>query len=168
MASKKYDYSALKLEFFQSDTDEVRVFIKQRLGQDTANNKQLASKTKGRWKEKIEYKQKLVEKAIERNAEKQARQLEIPIDLLLKAKKVAIGKIMTLISSEWITMNDLAKWLEKIKTELWEPSSISKNDNTNITKVEPQLNEDDKEFLAQLVEKRYGKKTWWTNRKTKH
>jgi len=41
----KYDYAVLKQEFMQSDIDDTREFIKQRLGKDTAKNNQLARKT---------------------------------------------------------------------------------------------------------------------------
>jgi hypothetical protein len=42
----KYDYAQLKLEFFESNIDEVREFFLQKFDQDTANNKQLAKNTK--------------------------------------------------------------------------------------------------------------------------
>ena len=79
---------------------------------------------------------KIVEKAIEKQAEKQAKELEIPVETLLRAKKYAIWKIIEMITKTELSMNDIAKWLEKIKTELWEPEHVSANYNLNANKVE--------------------------------
>jgi hypothetical protein len=43
---QKYDRTALKLEFFQSDFDDVKTFFEQTYSKNTANNKQLAVSTK--------------------------------------------------------------------------------------------------------------------------
>jgi hypothetical protein len=42
----QYDRPAIKLEFFESDIDEVQPFFIQNYNKDTAKNKQLATATK--------------------------------------------------------------------------------------------------------------------------
>ena len=145
----KYDRPALKLEFFQSDIDDVKPFFEQRYNKNTANNKQLANATKWRAKEKQERKAKIVEKALKKNAEKRASQLEIPLEALKESKVKALWKIMEMLEMKDLSMKDLALWLEKIKTELWEPEHVSANYNMNANKVE-WLTEEESEALDVL------------------
>lgn len=136
MGKVKYDRQALKLEFFQSDFNEVRPFIAQRLHQDTTINKQLAQKTKGRAKEKKEYNDKILQKALEKKAKEEAESLEIPVDQLMRAKKAVLGLFMQKLNTaiknkdENINVKEYEKILKVIKTELGEPTTISKNDTT--------------------------------------
>lgn len=134
MGKVKYDRANIKLKFFQSDFDEVRPFIAQELHQDTTINKQLAQKTKGRAKEKQAYKEKVLEKALEKQAKEEAKSLEIPTEQLLKAKKTVIGLLMKKLQQNiesWnINVSEQEKILKMIKTELGEPTTISKNDTT--------------------------------------
>lgn len=155
---QKRDYSALKLEFFKSDIDEIKVFIETKYGQ-WKRNWTINKNTRWWSKEKQEYKAKIVEKAIERNAEKQAKELEIPIETLLKAKKFAIWKIIEMMTKQELSMSDIAKWLEKIKTELWEPEHIGANYNMNANKKEWLSDEE-----LQAIDLLFNSK-WWTNKK---
>lgn len=134
MAKQQYNRPAIKLEFFESDIDEVESFFQDKF--KTKTDWSIRKNTKWRTKEKQERKAKIVEKAIQRNAEKQAKELEIPIETLLKAKKMAVIKIIRMMSEQDLSMNDLSKWLEKIKTELWEPDHIGANYNVNTNKNE--------------------------------
>jgi len=138
----KYDYAVLKQEFMQSDIDDTREFIKQRLGKDTAKNNQLARKTTWWTKEKQRYKQKLAEKAIAKSLEKQANQLsaKIPLDRLVRMKSdffdLIDQAIDTMMAQDNVEIDKVIKWLNAIKTELWEPTSVSKNENENKEKIE--------------------------------
>lgn len=142
MAKQKYDYASLKAEFMQSEIEDVRNFIKQRLNQDTAINKQLATKTKWWTEEKKQYKQKLAQRAIEKTLEKQATQLsaKIPIERLIRMKTDFFDLIDQAI--DWMQQKDnvdiekVIKWLNAIKTELWEPTTVAKNENENKDKIE--------------------------------
>lgn len=142
MAKQKYDYASLKAEFMQSEIEDVRNFIKQRLNQDTAINKQLATKTKGRTEDKKQYKQRLAQRAIEKTLEKQATQLsaKIPIERLIRMKTDFFDLIDQAI--DWMQQKDnvdiekVIKWLNAIKTELWEPTTVAKNENENKDKIE--------------------------------
>lgn len=132
MAKQKYDRTALKLEFFQSDYDEVESYLSQKWIK--RNWWGIAKQTKGRAKEKQAYKEKILEKALERRAKEEAKSLEIPMDQLKKAKKTVLWLLMKKLQQviDWgdINVKEQEKILKMIKTELWEPTTISKNDNT--------------------------------------
>ncbi len=133
---QKYDYSALKLEFFESDYDEVSAFL---------TNKWLTSKinrtdTAWRSKDKKERKEKIVEKALERRQNELAKKLEIPMERLLEAKKTSIQlvrkKLQAIIKKtqeDWdlVDLKELETIWKMSKTELWEPTTVSKNENMN-------------------------------------
>lgn len=133
---QKYDYSALKLEFFESDYDEVSAFL---------TNKWLTSKinrtdTAGRSKDKKERKEKIVEKALERKQNELAKKLQIPMERLLEAKKTSIQlvrkKLQAIIKKtqeDWdlVDLKELETIWKMSKTELWEPTTVSKNENMN-------------------------------------
>lgn len=138
----KYDRPALKLEFFESDFDDVYSFIKTRLNQETDKNTQIKNRTKGRAKEKQERKEKIVEKALAKKQTELAKDLEISIDELLKAKRnvidllqVKLKQYLWQVNEAWtIPVKDLKTLREMTKTELWEPTTIAKNEwKTEIT-----------------------------------
>ena len=128
---KKYDWAELKLEYFQSDIDDVSSFLIQK-GFKSLWGK-YGVKTKWRNKEKQAYKQKIIEKALKKSAEKKANELEVPIEALQLWKKNALVGIMNDLTknSEKMSMSDKVKWLNALKTELWEPTTVSKNENVN-------------------------------------
>ena len=127
----KYDRKALKLEFFQSDIDEVKWFFTDK---KLTYNSDTRTRTKGRYNEKQERKQKILEKALERKAKEEAKNLEIPMEQLKKAKKTVLWllmkKLQQAIETGDINVKEQEKILKMIKTELWEPTSISKTDAT--------------------------------------
>lgn len=140
----KYDRQALKLEFFQSDIDEVFNFLAGKFGEKTVKWN-LKNKVKGWSKEKQEYKNKILEKALEKRAKEEAKSLEIPIDQLMKAKKAVISLFMNKLNKVLaqqkkdedadFNVKEFEKILKVIKTELGEPTNISKTDAT--IKTEP-------------------------------
>ena len=119
MAVKKYDYNALKLEYFKSDIDELGAFFKTITGTKALSGA-IKTKTKGRVKEKQAYKEKIVQKALEANAKKQAEALEIPVDILKKAKKNGIVGLINDLSNKdkKLSVSDRIKAVNAIKTEL--------------------------------------------------
>lgn len=136
----KYNWSELKLQYLQSERDDVTGFFQENLG--IKLTWWIREKIKWWSKEKQEYKEKIVEKALKKTLEKKAKELEIPIEVLQKWKKNALIGIMRQLTknSEKMSMSDRVKWLNALKTELWEPTTVSKNENIN--KNEP-LNESD-------------------------
>lgn len=149
---KKYDFNALKLEFFQSDFDEVQAFFEYKWS--NWKNWNILKNTKGRAKEKAEYKKKIVEKALEMNAQKKAKSLKVTMEFLQKAKKNALIKIAKQITEDdLITMKDLVIWLWTIKTELWEPTKITKNENNNTNNEE--LSDEDKAILDKIFSNKW-------------
>lgn len=135
MGKVKYDRQALKLEFFQSDIDEVNVFLRWKYGEDMVKHN-LKNKVKGWSKEKQEYKDKILQKALDKKAKEEAESLEIPVDQLMRAKKAVLGLFMKKLNTaiqnkdENINVKEYEKILKVIKTELGEPTTISKNDTT--------------------------------------
>jgi len=140
----KYDRQALKLEFFQSEIDEVYNFLAWKFG-EKAVKWNLKNKVKGWSKEKQEYKDKILQKALEKRAKEEAKSLEIPIDQLMKAKKAVISLFMNKLNKVLaqqktdenadFNVKEFEKILKVIKTELGEPTNISKTDAT--IKTEP-------------------------------
>lgn len=140
---KIHDYSALKLEFFKSDFDEVKAFITDKW---LIYNSERTKRTKWRTKEKEERKKNIVEKALMKQAEKQANELSVPIEDLMKWKK-AVLQLLLIQVSKFVKANqdkkdididvwDAEKILKMFKTELWEPATIWANYNMNASKVE--------------------------------
>ena len=129
----KYDWKALKLEFFKSDIDEVEWFFQDKF--KTKTDWSIRKNTKGRTKEKQEHKDIILKKALEKKAEEDAKALELPLDELRKAKKAVllllVKRIRGAIEDEsYVSVNEREKMLKMIKTELWEPTNITKTDAT--------------------------------------
>lgn len=131
----KYNWSELKLKYFQSERDDVTGFFQENLG--IKLTWWIREKIKWWSKEKQEYKEKIVEKALKKTLEKKARELEIPIEVLQKWKKNALIHIMNDLTKNGarMKMRDRVAGLNALKTELWEPTSVNKNENIN--KSEP-------------------------------
>ena len=87
MQQTKYDYNALKLEYFKSEIDEIKSF---RLDKGLTYSSRTREMTKWRWQEKQKRKDAIVEKALERQKNELAKKLEIPVEDLFKTKKQAI------------------------------------------------------------------------------
>lgn len=140
MPKQKHDYKQLKLEFFQSDIDEIKVFIESKFGQ-WKRSWNFNKNTRWWSKEKQAYKDRILQKALDRKAKEEAKSLEIPTDQLMKAKKAVIWLFMqklekTLKDKEAdFNVKEFEKILKVIKTELGEPTNISKTDAT--IKTEP-------------------------------
>lgn len=131
MPKRKYDWTELKLQYFQSEVDDVKAFFQLLWSQQLDWN--TIKKTKWWAKEKQAYKEKIIKKALEENAKKRAKELQIPIETLQLWKKNALVWIMNDLTkkSDKMSMSDKVKWLNALKTELWEPTTVSKNENIN-------------------------------------
>ena len=133
MPKQKYDRPNLKLEFLKSDIDEVKGFFKEKY---KVWNAQISKMTTGWSKEKIEYKNKIVEKALLKNAEKTANSLELPMEQLTIAKKNAVVKVIQKMMGNDLDMADMERAIKILRTEMWLPNTYTKNENTNIDKIE--------------------------------
>lgn len=137
MAKQKYDYPSLKQEFMQSNYLEVKKFITDKW---MAYNQETRVRTKWWTKEKKEIKNKAVEKAIQKRIEKEADKLsaKIPLERLYRMKWDFFDLIDQAI--DWMQQKDnvdiekVIKGLNAIKTELWEPTTVNKNENDNNNK----------------------------------
>ena len=142
MQQTKFDYHALKLEYFASEIDEVKWF---RLDKGLNYNTRVATMTKWRWEEKQKRKNWIIEKALAKKQNELANKMEISFDDLLQAKKTIIDLLQAKLKQyakdlnnwDWevyVNMKDLEKIWKITKTELWEPTTIAKNEwKTEIT-----------------------------------
>ena len=134
MQQTKFDYNALKLEYFQSDIDEIKRFW---LDKGLNYNTRVATMTKGRWDEKKARREKIIEKALAKKQNELAKKLEIDVDDLLKAKKtvvellkVKLNQYVKKIDEDWAINEKALETIRRmIKTELWEPTVVAKNEN---------------------------------------
>lgn len=137
MVKQKKDYASLKQEFMQSDIPEVKWFL---LSKSIPYDRYAREWTKWWTKEKKAMKQKIIQKAIEKRAEKEAAELsaKIPLERLYRMKWDFFDLIDQAI--DWMQQKDnvdiekVIKWLNAIKTELWEPTTVNKNENDNNNK----------------------------------
>ena len=154
---KIHDYSAMKLEFFKSDIDEVKWFLSDKW---VHYDSRRATRTKWRTKEKEEYKMKILEKALQKNAEKEANELSVPIEALMQWKKDVLELLLWYVQKyvetskdpkkKWtLDVSDAEKILKMFKTELGEPATIWANYNMNANKVE-WLTDEESEALDML------------------
>lgn len=164
MAKQKYDRPALKLEYFQSDIEEIKSFFTDKW---MPYNSEIRKRANGWWKEKKARKEKMIQKAIEEQARKEAKSLEIPVGTLMKAKKMALTKIIKMMAEEKLDMQDIERGLKNIKTELGEPTNIWSNYNFNKNKDDWVLSEEDKEFIEALFSEKDNGEARNTKRKTK-
>lgn len=158
----KFNRAELKLEFMQSDFDEVKWFIE---AKNIPYHRQTREATKWWTKEKKEWKVKIVEKALMRNAEKQAKELSVPLEDLMRWKKALLQLLLHQVwkyvktsknDDEYIVdISDAEKIMKMIKTELWEPNTIWANYNLNANKNE-ELTEDESQALEIL----FNSKLW--------
>lgn len=125
---QKYNWKALKNEYFKSKFDEVEGFIQDKY--KTKTNWYIRQNTKGRKEEKEKYREEIYAEAKERNKEKAIQDLEIPIEIMKEWKKEWILSIVEDLKAKKLSMSDKVKGINQLKVELWEPTSFTKNDTT--------------------------------------
>ena len=143
----KYDRPALKLEFFQSDIDEVESFFQDKF--KTKTDWSIRKNTKWRTSEKQERKNKIVQKALNKQMTKEANALQVPIEDLMKWKKEILELLLQQVQKyiekskdpknkkkTVFFVSDAERILKMFKTELGEPATIWANYNMNANKVE--------------------------------
>lgn len=133
MAKQKRDYDKIKLEFMQSDFDEVKWFITDKW---LRYSSEWAKRTKGWWKDKQKMKEKILAKATQNAINKHAKEIEIPMEQLTLAKKNAVVKVIQKMMNKDLDMQDLERTIRILRTEMWLPTTYSKNENMNTEKIE--------------------------------
>ena len=138
MQATKYDYHALKLEYFMSEISEVNGFF---LDKGLTFNSRVREITKWRSKEKQKRLDDITAKALERKKNEIAKKLEIPVEDLFKTKKQAL-EVMKAKLNQYIkqingnpdeaniSMKELEKIRKMTKVELWEPTIVQQNNGT--------------------------------------
>ena len=148
MQQTKYDYTALKLEYFKSDIDEIKSF---RIDKGLTYSSRTREMTKGRGQEKQKRKEAIIQKALEKEKNRIANKLEIDPEDLFKTKKQAY-ELMKVKLNQYtkkinqakevgeeenvpLNMKDLEKIRKVAKVELWEPTVVAKNEWTTELKT---------------------------------
>lgn len=138
MQAKKYDYNALKLEYFMSDISEVSRFFQDK---GLTFNSRVREIVTWRSKEKQKRLDDITAKALERQKNKIAKKLEIPYEDLFKTKQKTI-EVMKAKLNQYIkqingnpeeaniSMKELEKIRKMTKVELWEPTIVQQNTGT--------------------------------------
>lgn len=114
------------------EEDEVKVVVGRLLG---GWKKHYEKSTKGWRSEKEASKKRIFDSVLKKKEKEEAKSLEIDVNELKKAKKASIKLLMKKISNiieedENVNVKDIERIVKIIKTELWEPTNISKNDTT--------------------------------------
>lgn len=167
MPKQKYDFNALKKEYFDSPIDEVKWFLRDKW---MSYNSRRATETKGWRKEKQEHKKLIIDDAIRDNAKKQAKELAVPIEKLMEWKKAILWLLLQQVkkymddsrNERGEIVKDIDVWnaeriLRMFKTELWEPSTIWTNYNLNANKNDI-LTDEELEALDTLFNNQWKKK----------
>lgn len=130
MPKQKYNWAEIKREFFESEYKEIKQFMKEKY---KIYNATIATKTKGWSNQKREREQRINEKALLLEEEREAKQ-----------KSKMMKNIVTGIAMKVKTIEDLKKLSAKELSILWKmirvennlPTFIAKNDNDNTHKFE--------------------------------
>lgn len=151
---KKYDWIALKQEFLVSEYDDVAPFIRQRIGQDTANNKWVAEKTKWWWEEKKQIQEEAKQKALEDFKKNLKKRWEHVFDMLDQAHVTWLTDLANMIMDQWkkrtrkivrthrdpetkeITTSEVVE-IDDITPILWQTDLISILKHIKLEKWEP-------------------------------
>lgn len=164
MASKKYDWAALKLEFFKGDSPDVGEFFQKKYGIDIAKNGNVGTKIAGWKEERQKYLESITQEALSEAKEELKDEAKVNFHkklISLHKDRTRVLEIATAMLEEGMTVDDAGKtkihihykalkaiW-EILKTEMGEPTHITKNENTNAND-----NTDLAEKIVQAEEKR--------------
>lgn len=136
MPKPKYDWQGLKKEFIDSDFEDVKSFLSSKWMRWKVSNKRV----NGWWKEKKEHNDKILEKALIRQQNKLAKQLEVPAELCLENIKKSIElcavKLQQMEEKQNINTKDLTNiWtMNRIQNNM--PTTYVKSENLNIDRIE--------------------------------
>lgn len=137
--TKKYDWVALKQEYFISDELEVKGFIRGKLGVWNANT---SKQTTGWSKEKQEYREDIMYKTLEQIKDSEAAKNRKALIKLYEElrRRIEGGKVGDLIYKE------LEAIWKILKTEIGEPTSITKTESTHqMRESEDELTQEERE-----------------------
>ena len=93
----KYNWEALKDEFFASEHIDVASFIRERLGKDTGSNTHIANKTKGWGDDKKAYQQEITDKAKEKAKQKLIEKLKVKLEDVLAGKRLSYDLMISFL-----------------------------------------------------------------------
>ena len=170
----KYNYAKLKKEYFDSDILEIKVFCEKTLGN---YHWRLAVKTKWWRNEKERYLEEKAEEEYIKNRKSITHKIKLlnlnilvwktnivkylndrAAELMEENKKLKNNIKLTNSDRDRIKSNnqELFAILRFLKTELWEPNNITKNENTDIIE-EREPSEEDRLLFEKIVKWRMKK-----------
>lgn len=188
-----HDYSGLRLEFLQSSYSSHYEFFQQIHGKDLAKNGVMNKETSWRTSKKKEFLEEVNAEALKRAKEKLVKWVEFDAWKLkvMKANvmalfqdKIADARPKYERDSEWKVVRDenglpkiLKEWIyldatelktimNVIKLELWEPLTVIRNENVDLTIDEEDLDEFGDEGLSD-EEKEIAQDISWLEEKDK-
>ena len=163
MPKKKYNYPALKREFFESEHMELTAFLKEKMGKYSST---VRDATIGWTREKEKYMESIERRALQIAKEKEARSLTLSKSKLVKIKKTALELMISklneflpktdkdgnTIEGRPVSMKDIKTIVGLAKTELWEPTNITKQFNKDVVDVE--LTPEEQDIINQIEAER--------------
>ncbi len=135
----KIDYNELKLKFFLSEEKEVKPFIEKNVGKRNGN---IQKQTKGRIKEKHDYKSEILSKALEDNKEEMEENTKTRLKKMDELHNKITLKIEKKLEEENLSVSDLVNLRKIIRTE--------KGLTTNITK-DPEIEAKAEQLKIQIL-----------------
>lgn len=120
--------------------------------------------TKWRQNEKRERYEKASNEAIKKAQKELKKKYEITMEDLLWIKSNSFDlikkRIKQLQEQDNISVKDLETIVKLAKTELWEPTNITKSENTDTIKVDEELTEEEEEFIMNFKSNANANKEW--------
>ena len=139
MAKPKYDWQGLKLEYISSEHQDVKWFLSEK---GVKYNSRVATNTKWWAKDKKEYQDKILARAIEKKAREEAKSLEVPAELCLanikKSIELSAAKLQQMEDKQTINTKDLSniRAMNRIQNNMPTTFVKSENENMNINRIE--------------------------------
>ena len=172
----KLNRTAIQSQFLTSSYQEILPFYRRYVstqktnkktskGLDEAHIKTLPTNRKKETKWRVQTKKQLmsdIRKQFENDSKKEiSDSLKMDVKQLINSKKALFTminkKVSDFVKKQWnLEARDIKIYVDLIKTELGEPTNITKNENKN-TNAEEELTEDQK----LLVETLKSVKKWW-------
>ena len=165
---QKYNWAELKKEFFESEHLEVKIFFQEKFN---IYNGSIGAATAGWTAEKKEIKMEAANNAIRKMRDEMEGELhQFVVDIVREAKRqlkervtptghdldvydeeIGIKKKKTVITPQ-LSSSDLKNFFEIVKTELGEPSKVTKQNNITIPPSEA-VNEEDRKELDEILKR---------------
>lgn len=133
-----YNWVALKKSFFEHEWSSVSLRYREEFGKKKGSkkpNRYFSQKAKWRAEEKKKRQEEQLENAkkkLDQNFTISTEKLKKSKDMILTIVHNRLNKHVTKEKENKLSTRDLETLIKIIKTELWEPTTVTKNENQNI------------------------------------